>query len=107
MKNEYEKSTMTEDMVKNEKLKVFAAKALELTPSIQTKASKTNEYVRSPITGEIVATDAISAHIRSNLTDPLRKDQVYEAMLSKIRETTKASEHEITANLSTLAKKKT
>jgi splicing factor 3A subunit 1 len=60
------------------------------------------KYVVSPITGELVPLAEMQEHMRINLIDPKWKDQ-REAMLAKIKETTKASDTELMANLTRLA----
>ena len=62
-----------------------------------------NKYVVSVITGELVPIEEMAEHMRVSLIDPkwrLQKD----IMLSKIKETTKASDDEIGRNLSLLAR---
>ena len=61
------------------------------------------QYVVSPLTGEIVAVRDMEEHMRVSLIDP-RWRQQKEAMLSKLRDTTRANDEEITSNLMTLAK---
>ena len=61
--------------------------------------------VVSPITGELVPVDQMAEHMRVSLIDPKWRTQ-REAMLSKIRETTKASDEEIGSNLLGLARKR-
>lgn len=56
----------------------------------------------SPITGELVPLAQMAEHMRISLIDPQWRTQ-REAMLSKIRETTQASDDEITRNLVDLA----
>lgn len=56
----------------------------------------------SPITGELVLLSEMAEHMRISLIDPQWKTQ-REAMLSKIRETTQASDDEISRNLVDLA----
>ena len=56
----------------------------------------------SPITGELVPLSEMAEHMRISLIDPQWKTQ-REAMLSKIRETTQASDDEISRNLVDLA----
>lgn len=56
----------------------------------------------SPITGELVLLSEMAEHMRVSLIDPQWKTQ-REAMLSKIRETTQASDDEISRNLLDLA----
>lgn len=60
------------------------------------------KYAVSPITGELVLLTEMQEHMRINLIDPKWKDQ-REAMLAKIKETTKASDTEIMSNLNRLA----
>ena len=60
-------------------------------------------FVKSPITGELVAVDQMAEHMRISLIDPKWRTQ-REAMLAKIRETTKASDDEIGRNLVGLAR---
>lgn len=60
------------------------------------------KFVVSPITGELVPLAEMQEHMRINLIDPKWKDQ-REAMLAKIKETTKASDSEIMSNLTHLA----
>jgi len=61
------------------------------------------KYVASPFTGELVPVADMEQHMRISLLDPRWKEQ-REAMLSKLRDTTKASDEELTANLVGLAK---
>ena len=68
-------------------------------------AAEASRMVRSPLTGELVAVDQMAEHMRVSLIDPKWRIQ-REAMLSKIRETTKASDEEIGANLIGLARKR-
>ena len=56
----------------------------------------------SPITGELVPLSEMAEHMRISLMDPQWRTQ-REAMLSKIRETTQASDDEISRNLVDLA----
>ncbi|GLI60020.1 hypothetical protein VaNZ11_002084, partial [Volvox africanus] len=60
------------------------------------------KFVVSPITGELIPTEEMAEHMRISLIDPRWKEQ-RDAMLSKIRETTKATDDEITRNLVGLA----
>mmetsp|Transcript_45379 Transcript_45379/g.117580 ORF Transcript_45379/g.117580 Transcript_45379/m.117580 type:complete len:714 (-) Transcript_45379:156-2297(-) len=60
------------------------------------------KYVVSPITGELVAIDQMAEHMRISLIDPRWKEQK-EAMLSKIKTTTKANDDEISRNIIQLA----
>ena len=60
-------------------------------------------FVVSPLTGELVPIDKMGEHMRVSLIDPRWKTQ-REAMLAKIKETTKASDDEISRNLALLAK---
>eukprot|EP00210_Caulerpa_lentillifera_P001175 g1131.t1 len=59
--------------------------------------------VVSPITGELVKVSEMEEHMRISLIDPKWKEQ-RNAMMSKIRETTKADDNEIGKNLLNLAK---
>ncbi|KAL4540028.1 hypothetical protein Ndes2437B_g01636 [Nannochloris sp. 'desiccata'] len=61
------------------------------------------KYVISPITGELVLIENMAEHMRVSLIDPKWKQQK-DTMLSKIKETTKASDEEIGRNLSLLAR---
>lgn len=62
------------------------------------------KYVVSPITGELVPIQDMAEHMRVSLMDPKWKQQK-DAMLSKIKETTKASDDEIGRNLTLLARR--
>lgn len=66
-------------------------------------AAAQQQMVVSPLTGEMVPFDQMAEHMRINLIDPRWKSQ-REAMLAKIRDTTKASDDEISRNLVGLAK---
>ena len=59
----------------------------------------------SPITGELIPVDQMAEHMRISLIDPKFQEQ-RQAMMSKIRETTKASDDEISQNLVGLARKR-
>jgi len=59
--------------------------------------------VVSPITGELVKISEMENHMRVSLIDPRWKEQ-RDAMMDKIRETTKADDGEIGKNLLALAK---
>ncbi|CAL5220560.1 g2597 [Coccomyxa viridis] len=59
--------------------------------------------VVSPITGELVPIEQMGEHMRISLIDPRWKDQ-RDAMLAKIKDTTKASDDEIGRNLMGLAR---
>lgn len=59
----------------------------------------------SPITGELIPVDQMAEHMRISLIDPKFQEQ-RQAMMSKIRETTKASDDEIGRNLVGLASKR-
>ena len=56
----------------------------------------------SPITGELVPVAEMAEHMRISLIDPRWRTE-REAMLAKIRETTQASDDEISRNLVDLA----
>ncbi|KAI7845146.1 hypothetical protein COHA_001191 [Chlorella ohadii] len=55
-------------------------------------------FVVSPITGELVPIGEMAEHMRISLIDPKYREQK-EAMMAKIRDTTKASDDEISRNL--------
>jgi splicing factor 3A subunit 1 len=61
------------------------------------------KFVVSPITGELVAIEAMAEHMRVSLIDPKWRSQ-RDTMLAKIKETTKASDDEIGRNLALLAR---
>ncbi|GAX76903.1 hypothetical protein CEUSTIGMA_g4349.t1 [Chlamydomonas eustigma] len=61
------------------------------------------KFVVSPITGELVAVEEMAEHMRISLIDPKWREQ-REAMMSKLRDSTKAKDDEITRNLVGLAK---
>ncbi len=60
-------------------------------------------FAVSPITGELVAVEDMAEHMRISLIDPRWREQ-REAMMSKLRDTTKAGDDEITRNLVGLAR---
>eukprot|EP00232_Nephroselmis_pyriformis_P014095 CAMPEP_0182879816 /NCGR_PEP_ID=MMETSP0034_2-20130328/16204_1 /TAXON_ID=156128 /ORGANISM="Nephroselmis pyriformis, Strain CCMP717" /LENGTH=466 /DNA_ID=CAMNT_0025012777 /DNA_START=39 /DNA_END=1436 /DNA_ORIENTATION=+ len=60
------------------------------------------KFVVSPITGEMVPIGEMAEHMRISLIDPKWKEQ-RDAMLSKLRETTKAEDDEIASNIVRLA----
>ena len=61
------------------------------------------KYVVSPLTGELVEINAMAEHMRVSLIDPKWKTQ-RDAMLAKMKGSAKASDDEISRNLSMLAK---
>lgn len=61
------------------------------------------KYVVSPLTGELVEINAMAEHMRVSLIDPKWKTQ-REAMMAKMKGSAKASDDEISRNLSALAK---
>lgn len=61
------------------------------------------QFVVSPLTGEMVPVSEMAEHMRISLIDPRWRDQ-REAMLNKIKETTKASDDEIASNILSLAR---
>ena len=71
--------------------------------SCRSRDGEAGKFVKSPITGELVAVDQMAEHMRISLIDPRWRTQ-REAMLAKIRETTKASDDEIGRNLVGLAR---
>ncbi len=72
-------------------------------PRARAAASAATKMVLSPITGEMIPVDQMAEHMRISLIDPRWKQQ-RDAMLSKIRDTTKASDEEISRNLVGLAR---
>ena len=76
-----------------------------LTPccACRQRDSDAGKYVKSPITGELIEVAQMAEHMRISLIDPKWRVQ-REAMLAKIRETTKASDDEIGRNLVGLAR---
>jgi splicing factor 3A subunit 1 len=64
--------------------------------------SDSHQFVRSPLTNEIVAINDIAEHMRINLIDSRWRHQKT-SMLDKLNETTKASDDEIAFNISNLA----
>ncbi len=69
----------------------------------RSRAAEAAKYVVSPITGEMVPLDQMAEHMRISLIDPRYQEQ-RAIMMAKIRETTKASDDEISRNLMGLAK---
>ena len=69
------------------------------------RAHDPTKFVVSPITGELIPVDQMSEHMRVSMIDPRFQEQ-RNAMLAKIRDTTKAGDDEISRNLMTLAKKR-
>jgi len=69
------------------------------------RANQSSRVVVSPITGELIPLDQMAEHMRISLIDP-KFQQQQEAMMSKIRETTKAGDDEIGRNLIGLARKR-
>jgi splicing factor 3A subunit 1 len=61
------------------------------------------KYVVSPLTGELVEINAMAEHMRVSLIDPKWKTQ-RDAMMAKMKGSAKASDDEISRNLSALAK---
>ena len=59
--------------------------------------------VVSPLTGELVPVEQMGEHMRVSLIDPKWREQ-REAMLAKLRGTTRAGDDEISANLVSLAR---
>ncbi len=72
-------------------------------PRARAAAAAATKVVLSPITGEMIPVDQMAEHMRISLIDPRWKQQ-RDAMLSKIRDTTKASDDEISRNLVGLAR---
>ncbi len=69
------------------------------------RAKDSTKVAVSPITGELIPVDQMAEHMRISLIDPKFQEQ-RQAMMSKIRETTKASDDEIGRNLMGLARKR-
>ncbi|DBA99991.1 hypothetical protein WJX77_008545 [Trebouxia sp. C0004] len=69
------------------------------------RANPSSRVAMSPITGELIPVDQMAEHMRISLIDP-KFQQQREAMMSKIRETTKAGDDEIGRNLIGLARKR-
>ena len=67
------------------------------------KAFDPTKMVVSPITGELIPLSDMEEHMRVSLIDPRWREQ-REAMISKIRDTTRAADDEIARNLVGLAK---
>ena len=69
------------------------------------RAKESSKVAVSPITGELIPVDQMAEHMRISLIDPKFQEQ-RQAMMAKIRETTKASDDEIGRNLMGLARKR-
>ncbi|MCJ1305141.1 hypothetical protein MMC08_007955 [Hypocenomyce scalaris] len=69
------------------------------------RAKESRKVAVSPITGELIPVDQMAEHMRISLIDPKFQEQ-RQAMMAKIRETTKASDDEIGRNLMGLARKR-
>ena len=67
------------------------------------KDGDAGKFVKSPITGELIEIAQMAEHMRISLIDPKWRVQ-RDAMLAKLRETTKASDDEIGRNLMGLAR---
>ncbi|KAG6543090.1 hypothetical protein Mapa_015586 [Marchantia paleacea] len=61
------------------------------------------KFVVSPITGELIPINEMAEHMRISLIDPKYKEQK-ERMMAKLRETTLATDDEISRNISGLAR---
>ena len=68
----------------------------------KSKEERGTKFVVSPITGELVPVDEMAEHMRISLIDPKWREQ-RDAMLAKIKDTTKATDDEIARNVSSLA----
>lgn len=84
-------------------IKVFCVASLFQAARPAQQAYDPTKLAVSPITGELVPIQDMAEHMRVSLIDPRWKEQ-REAMLSKIRDTTRADDDEITRNLVGLAK---
>jgi len=69
------------------------------------QAALTSEHVVSPITGELIPINEMAEHMRISLLDP-RWGEQRDAALSKIKETTKASDEYVWRHLTMLANKR-
>ncbi|KAK9825176.1 hypothetical protein WJX81_003205 [Elliptochloris bilobata] len=67
------------------------------------RLGEAGRMVVSPLTGELVPIDQMAEHMRVSLIDPKWREQ-REAMLAKLRGTTRAGDDEISANLVSLAR---
>ena len=76
---------------------------MDLSCRAKQQAAAAAGSVVSPITGELIPLAQMQEHMRISLIDPKWKQQ-RDTMLSKIRETTKASDDEIGRNLLGLAR---
>jgi splicing factor 3A subunit 1 len=69
------------------------------------QAALTSKHVVSPITGEFIPINEMAEHMRISLLD-LRWREQRDAALSKIKETTKASDEDVWRHLTMLANKR-
>jgi splicing factor 3A subunit 1 len=65
------------------------------------QSTESTKYVISPITGEKIAVDKMAEHMRISLIDPKYRMQK-EAMLAKMRDSTKAQVMSVSASAPTL-----
>eukprot|EP00884_Botryococcus_braunii_P002572 jgi/Botrbrau1/12315/Bobra.0205s0013.1 len=72
---------------------------------VRAPGAEATKFVKSPITGELIRVEDMAEHMRISLIDPRYQEQ-REAMMAKIRDTTKASDDEIGRNLLFLAHKR-
>eukprot|EP00199_Chlamydomonas_sp_CCMP681_P001490 CAMPEP_0119101644 /NCGR_PEP_ID=MMETSP1180-20130426/640_1 /TAXON_ID=3052 ORGANISM="Chlamydomonas cf sp, Strain CCMP681" /NCGR_SAMPLE_ID=MMETSP1180 /ASSEMBLY_ACC=CAM_ASM_000741 /LENGTH=817 /DNA_ID=CAMNT_0007085795 /DNA_START=20 /DNA_END=2473 /DNA_ORIENTATION=- len=80
----------------------YVRPATTASAMLRGQAYDPTKFAVSPITGELVAIADMAEHMRVSLIDPRWKEQ-REAMLSKIRDNTRASDDEISRNLVNLA----
>lgn len=69
------------------------------------QAALSSKHVVSPITGELILINEMAEHMRISLLDPRWREQ-RDAALSKIKETTKASDEDVWRHLTLLANKR-
>ena len=74
----------------------------QLEQSKGAASTRPENVVVSPITGELVPIDEMAEHMRISLIDPKWREQK-DAMLAKIKDSTKASDEEVARNVSSLA----
>ncbi len=89
---------------------VACASLYDVVPNRNIQAQKPStqsydptKYVVSPITGELIPLADMEEHMRVSLIDPRWREQ-REAMIAKIRDTTRADDDEIARNLVGLAR---
>ena len=86
-------------------VKGYVSAAARRAAAVAAAASAAARVVVSPLTGELVPVDAMAEHMRVSLLDPRWKTQ-RDAMLAKVRGSTKATDDELVANLVGLASRR-